>query len=69
MASEHPDHPPKLLRKALDDEATRMGCPADYDLTGDGHQDAFCAGYEDYNGFYGHGMVDALAAVAPRRLP
>ena len=42
-----------------------MPCPASYDLTGDGIQDAYCTGYEGYNGFYGHGLVDALAAVTP----
>jgi hypothetical protein len=26
-------------------------------------QDAFCTGYSEYNSFYGHGLVDALAAV------
>ena len=66
MASAHPDYPPRQLRKALDEEATPIACPADYDLTGDGTQAAYCAGYDAYNGFYGHGMVDALAAVAPR---
>jgi subtilisin family serine protease len=66
MASAHPDYTPRQLRTALDQDATPIACPADYDLTGDGTQDAYCAGYEAYNGFYGHGMVDALAAVAPR---
>ena len=29
-----------------------------------GAQDAYCTGYQPYNGFYGHGLVDALAAVS-----
>jgi subtilisin family serine protease len=69
LASTHPSFGPKQLRAALDDEAVPIACPADYDLTGDGTQDAYCAGYEGYNGFYGHGMVNAMAAVLPARDP
>jgi subtilisin family serine protease len=66
LAAAHPDARPRQLRRTLDTQAMPMPCPADYDLTGDGTQDAYCAGYEGYNGFYGHGMVNAPAAVAPR---
>jgi subtilisin family serine protease len=69
LASAHPSYTPKQLRQSLDNEAVPIACPADYDLTGDGTQDAYCAGYQDYNGFYGHGMVNALAAVLPARNP
>ena len=48
---------------------TRSPCPADYDLNGTGAQDAYCTGDSTFNSFYGHGMVDALAAVAYRRPP
>ncbi|MFD8498735.1 S8 family serine peptidase [Amycolatopsis sp. NPDC059657] len=65
MASAHPGYGPRQLRKTLDAQAQPIACPDDYDLTGDGTQDAYCAGYEGYNGFYGHGMADAMAAVAP----
>ncbi|WP_206793073.1 S8 family serine peptidase [Amycolatopsis sp. MtRt-6] len=57
---------PRQLRRTLEARATPMPCPADYDLTGDGLQDAYCAGYEGYNGFYGHGMV---AMPAPAAVP
>jgi subtilisin family serine protease len=67
MASAHPGYTSAQLRKTLDEQARPIACPGDYDLNGDGTQDAYCAGYASYNGFYGHGMVDALAAVAPRR--
>ncbi|OXM52082.1 S8 family peptidase [Amycolatopsis alba] len=67
LASKHPGYSARQLRGALDAQATPIACPADYDLTGDGVQDAYCTGYAGFNGFYGHGMVDALAAVAPRR--
>lgn len=63
LASEHPDASPQTLTKLLTEQADPLPCPADYDLDDTGTQDAFCTGYEPYNGFYGHGMVDALAAV------
>ncbi|MEV4146380.1 S8 family serine peptidase [Amycolatopsis sp. NPDC049691] len=69
LASTLPDAGPRQLRRTLDAQAMPMPCPADYDLTGDGTQDAYCAGYEGFNGFYGHGMVDALAATVPRGKP
>ena len=66
LASEHPGYGARQLKRTLDAQATPIACPADYDLTGDGSQDAYCSGYAGFNGFYGHGLVDALAAVAPR---
>ncbi|WP_410612100.1 S8 family peptidase [Amycolatopsis sp. lyj-109] len=66
LASAAPEARPRQLRRALEAQAMPMPCPADYDLTGDGLQDAYCAGYEGYNGFYGHGMVHApVPAAAP----
>lgn len=62
-----PDAGPAELRKALTTTAARTACPADYDLSGNGRQDAFCTGYRGYNGFYGHGVVDAEAALAAVR--
>ena len=47
----------------LTSEASEVPCPADYDLNGTGTQDGYCTGYGPYNGFYGHGLVNALAAV------
>ncbi|GAB3581307.1 S8 family serine peptidase [Amycolatopsis endophytica] len=57
LAAERPGSTTRQLRRALENRARPVPCPADYDLTGDGRQDAFCAGYTGYNGFYGHGMV------------
>ncbi|RZQ60481.1 serine protease [Amycolatopsis suaedae] len=59
LAAEHPGWSARQLRATLQSRARPLACPDDYDLTGDGTQDAFCAGYEAYNGFYGHGMVSA----------
>jgi subtilisin family serine protease len=63
VASAHPDYSARQVRDALYQGARPMPCPTDYDLTGDGHQDAFCTGYTGYNGFYGHGLVDAVGAL------
>jgi subtilisin family serine protease len=63
LASEHPEASPPELSRMLTDQAESVPCPADYDLDDTGAQDAYCDGYAPYNGFYGHGMVDALAAV------
>ncbi|MDQ7806944.1 S8 family serine peptidase [Amycolatopsis sp. A133] len=69
LASAAPDARPRQLRRTLEAQATAMPCPADYDLTGDGLQDAYCAGYEGYNGFYGHGMVTVPPVAAPGGRP
>jgi subtilisin family serine protease len=63
IASENPDATPQTITKMLTEEAESLPCPADYDLDDTGAQDAYCTGYKPYNGFYGHGLVDALAAV------
>ncbi|NIJ13278.1 subtilisin family serine protease [Saccharomonospora amisosensis] len=64
LASRLPGATPQQLRAALTGQASPLGCPTDYDLAGDGTQDAYCTGYSGYNSFYGHGMVDALATVS-----
>ncbi|GGP42718.1 S8 family peptidase [Saccharothrix coeruleofusca] len=63
LASTHPEATPNELSRMLNAQAETLPCPADYDLNGTGVQDAYCTGYSEYNGFYGHGMVDAAAAV------
>ncbi|MGH3495116.1 MAG: S8 family serine peptidase, partial [Sciscionella sp.] len=63
LASTHPGAGPKELAALLDAEATPLPCPGDYDLNHTGVQEAICAGYTQFNGFYGHGLVNALAAV------
>lgn len=69
LVSERPDLSPRELRTALGEQATPLPCPTDYDLAGDGTQDAYCAGYTSYNGFYGHGLVNAPAAAGEPVLP
>lgn len=63
LASTHRDATPDELVSLLKQQATPVECPSNYDLHGTGTQDAYCYGYDSYNGFYGHGLVDALKAV------
>ncbi|WP_235921881.1 S8 family peptidase [Lentzea tibetensis] len=63
IASTHPDADAASVGRMLNAQAETLACPADYDLNRTGVQDAFCTGYSEYNSFYGHGLVDALAAV------
>ncbi|KAA2266145.1 S8 family serine peptidase [Solihabitans fulvus] len=63
LASTHPHASPGQLLRLLNSQADTLPCPSDYDLNGTGVQDAYCTGYSEYNGFYGHGLVNALAAV------
>ncbi len=63
LASVHPHASPRQLTQLLNSQATPVPCPADYDLNGTGTQDAYCTGDSSYNSFYGHGLVNALAAV------
>lgn len=64
LASTHPKATPRELTQLLDSQADPVACPADYDLNGTGAQDAYCTGDSTYNSFYGHGLVNALAAVS-----
>jgi subtilisin family serine protease len=63
LASLHPHASPRQLTALLNEQATPVACPSDYDLNGTGTQDAYCTGDSSYNSFYGHGLVNALAAV------
>ncbi|PRY36213.1 S8 family peptidase [Umezawaea tangerina] len=63
LASVHPEATAPELSRMLNVQSETLPCPADYDLNGTGAQDAYCTGYSEYNGFYGHGLVDALTAV------
>lgn len=63
LASEHPEASAPELSRMITDQAESIPCPSDYDLDDTGAQDAYCDGYAPYNGFYGHGIVDAVAAV------
>ncbi|MFI9615968.1 S8 family serine peptidase [Streptomyces sp. NPDC052023] len=63
LKSEHPWASPAQLQWLLKAQANDTACPGSYDQDGDGTQDAVCEGGARVNGFYGHGIVDALRAV------
>jgi subtilisin family serine protease len=62
LTSKYGRLPPELLLAKLSLSATSLACPpAPYDPAGFGPMN--CEGLPFYNGFYGAGIVDALAAV------
>ncbi|MEV5611422.1 S8 family serine peptidase [Streptomyces sp. NPDC052225] len=64
LKSEHPKATPGQLEALLKTQADERACPTDpYDSDGDGVVDAVCEGVAQHNGFYGHGIVNALKAV------
>jgi subtilisin family serine protease len=63
IAGANPDAGPDELREVLTSSARPLSCPRDYDRGGNDRQAAYCSGYRAYNGFYGHGLVDAAAAL------
>ncbi|MBG0856366.1 S8 family serine peptidase [Streptomyces spinoverrucosus] len=63
LKSEHPWASPAQLQWLLKAQADKTACPESYDQDGDGTQDAVCEGGTRVNGFYGHGIVNALRAV------
>ncbi|WP_344382158.1 S8 family peptidase [Streptomyces thermolineatus] len=64
LKSTHPKAGPGELQYRLKAQADNPGCPTDlYDPDGNGQANAECEGTEEYNSFYGHGIVDALDAV------
>ncbi|GGM53498.1 serine protease [Longimycelium tulufanense] len=64
LASARPWLSAPALSRELGRQADSLACPDDYDLNGDGAQDGFCRGSTTYNGFYGHGLVNAAAAAS-----
>jgi len=65
---------PVATQVLLQVTATRTACPdpplLDYTIVGRPPEfNAFCDGDLDFNGFYGHGIVNALRAVSPSSHP
>lgn len=63
IKSKHPRATPAMVKALLYGQADDTACTNPYDYDADGEVDAVCEGGKRYNGFYGHGMVDALDAV------
>ncbi|MFB7862188.1 MULTISPECIES: S8 family serine peptidase [unclassified Streptomyces] len=63
LKSTHPKASPAALKALLYAQADDHACTDPYDINGDGKVDAVCVGGKNKNGFYGAGIVDALAAV------
>jgi lantibiotic leader peptide-processing serine protease len=61
---------PDRVRSILERSAARHACPTPrlVSYPGRGAEwDALCEGGRGFNGFYGHGLIDAYAAVSPSR--
>lgn len=64
IRSQHPSMPQGAVAAMLENTATSFACPPNpFDPGGTGAWLATCVGGSGYNGFYGHGQVDAEAAV------
>jgi subtilisin family serine protease len=63
VKSQHPEATPKEIAWRLKAQAKSVTCPDEYDPDGKGTYEAKCTGLKGNNSFYGHGIVDALAAV------
>jgi subtilisin family serine protease len=65
IASRHPGWGGERIGRELLAGATALACPVLYDPNGDGKPDAPCTTAGEVTSFYGHGLVNALAAVRP----
>ncbi|MFG7942269.1 MULTISPECIES: S8 family peptidase [Streptomyces] len=63
IKSKHPQATPQEIAWRLKAQAKTLPCPESYDPDGKGTYKAECTGVRGNNSFYGHGLVDALAAV------
>ncbi|MGP3978798.1 S8 family peptidase [Streptomyces sp. 8N114] len=63
LKSKHPKSSPQEISWLLKAQAQTLPCPEKYDPGNRGTYAAKCTGVKGNNSFYGHGLVDALAAV------
>ena len=63
VVEKHPGWSPKAVQAAVARTATPMDCPADWQPLNAGDERERCYGSGGRTSFFGHGMVDALAAA------
>ncbi|MGH3325000.1 MAG: S8 family peptidase, partial [Streptomyces sp.] len=63
IKSHHPKASAHEIAWRLKAQARSVACPEEFDPDGKGTYKADCTGLKGNNSFYGHGIVDALAAV------
>ena len=65
IISQYGKMPPGAVQAILNQTADPIPCPPNpFDPGGTGMWTAFCQGGAGYNGFYGHGQVNALSAIS-----
>jgi subtilisin family serine protease len=59
----HPGWSPSAVKSAVQRSATNLSCPADWEPLFEGDERLKCYGKHGRTSFFGHGLVDALAAT------
>ncbi len=59
----HPRWSPKAVQAAVQRTATPLSCPADWEPLNAADERERCYGSGGRTSFFGHGLVDALAAA------
>jgi hypothetical protein len=68
ILSEFGKRPPGAIQAALTGTADPIDCPPNPFIPGGlAFLEATCVGGTGYNGFYGHGQVNALSAITKER--
>jgi subtilisin family serine protease len=62
IVENHPTWSPGAVKAAVQRTAEHLDCPPDWEPLGPGDQRERCYGGNGYTSFFGHGLVDALAA-------
>ncbi len=63
VVERHPGWSPKAVQAAVQRTASPLSCPADWEPLGAGDERERCYGDGGRTSFFGHGLVDALAAA------
>jgi len=63
VVGEHPNWGPGAVKAAVQSSAQHLDCPPDWEPLGPGDERERCYGNGGRTSFFGHGLVDALAAA------